>query len=245
MVPPTPTSLTSTPTPRKGRRRDLIRQSRNTQAHLATADETDGISVITSSPAPSTRSTSTVARSRNATPQHRRVRRSPGVNIVPIHLSHAISNGTLDVPTSPPPPYEISPESPYHIFRCNEEVTQVTEMPESLTDQENVMVDCGCPGACGCSTDPIPILILQSPSSEDNRFVDAIRTDGTSPLPRPDSAAGCLLSSSLGFQSSKSESRHLSALPDQQRVMAGLFASVDRFTPAIRRLKQFTWYKSV
>ena len=249
LLPSTPTSVTaSTPTPRKSRRRDFIRQSRamNQAQHLGTTAEGDNLSVLTASPAPSTRSTSTVARSRNSTPQHRRIRKSSaGTQAVPVHRDPPVSNSTavLLVPNNtPPPPYEISPDSPFRVFQCQDNAF-MTPMTDSLAIEEIRAMDCGCPGACGCTNND-PISAAFEPSVQEFHFASTV--EPASPSPRPDSAVGYLLSCSDELQTpSNDDDPHLSALPDQQRTMTSFFTSVDRLTPAIRKLKEFPWNKSV
>lgn len=182
------------------------------------------------SPSPSSRSTSTVARSRNATPQ-RRLRRTSAALTVPVHLDPVEASF---IPNSPPPPYEVNPNSPFHISR-QEDSFAATPLPEAPEDPKDEVirreVDCDCPGACSCVYTP-PLDLVTSSSG------DHPEVPSTSSTPRPDSAA-CLLSDTPQTIVDKQ-----APLSDQRGAMAGLFKSVDHLTPALNMLKQFSWNKS-
>ncbi|XP_046441188.1 uncharacterized protein LOC124192074 isoform X2 [Daphnia pulex] len=137
----------STPTPGNKRRRELMRQSRN---QLGSGD------LLSATPT-SSRS-STPARSRNSTPQRNRVRRTPVQILTPVHINHLQAIDSF-IPNSPPPPYEINLDSPFHIVRLVEDGQAIP--PNESSDDPNIEVatetplpvkesDCGCPGACGC-----------------------------------------------------------------------------------------------
>ena len=106
LMPPTPTeSLTSE------RRRNSKRYSG--RHNLMTGSD----SAVTT---PSSSRTSTPARSRNATPhRNRRGRRSAAslASTVPIHLdTQLVLQSPSLIHNSPPPPYEIFPDSPFRIL---------------------------------------------------------------------------------------------------------------------------------
>jgi hypothetical protein len=135
----------STPTPGNKRRRELIRQSR---CQLGPGE------LLT----PTSSRSSTPARSRNSTPQRNRVRRTPVQILTPVHINHLQAIDTF-IPNSPPPPYEINLDSPFHVVRLVEEGKELS--PNESNDEPNIQLateitipskelDCGCPGACGC-----------------------------------------------------------------------------------------------
>jgi len=137
----------STPTPGNKRRRELMRQSR---CQLGPGE------LLNATPTPSR--SSTPARSRNSTPQRNRVRRTPVQILTPVHINHLQAIDSF-IPNSPPPPYEINLDSPFHVVRLVEEDPALP--PNESSDEPNIevateipipvkMSDCGCPGACGC-----------------------------------------------------------------------------------------------
>jgi hypothetical protein len=107
---------------------------------------------------PTSSRASTPARSRNSTPQRNRVRRTPVQFLTPVHINQLQAIDTF-IPNSPPPPYEINLDSPFHVVRLVEE--SKTMSPNESNDEPVIEVateiavpskelDCGCPGACGC-----------------------------------------------------------------------------------------------
>lgn len=137
----------STPTPGNRRRRELMRHSRCPTGTPELLNAT-----------PTSSRSSTPARSRNSTPQRNRVRCTPVQLLSPV-LTRQLEAMDSFVPTSPPPPYEINLDSPFHVVRMVEEnatlstressdhplVTEVSEIQTLPSEPE-----CGCPGACGC-----------------------------------------------------------------------------------------------
>lgn len=192
LPPPSSGTLPPNPTPIRRRHRDMMRQGR---AHnLLEAGGADDNGSIMSSPSPSTRSTST-ARSRNATPHQRRARRTPASLLAPVHLPiDSPTDPHHFFPISPPPPYEINPDSPYHIFH---QVAGPSDLSGAIQEDEPVeviraVVDCGCAGACSC-VNSSPFLLQLSYQEPTGGFSTTLENPTPSPIPRPDSAAPLFL----------------------------------------------------
>ena len=239
MLPPQSSgTLPPNPTPIRARRhRDMMRQGR--VHNLLEAGGTDDNGSIMSSPSPSTRSTST-ARSRNATPQ-RRARRTSTSLLAPVHLPMDSSTDPLQFfPTSPPPPYEIHPDSPYHVFH---QVAGPSDSSGAIQEDEpadqviRAVVDCGCAGACSC-VNSSPLLLQLSCQEPVGGFSSTLENPTPSPTPRPDSAVSL-------FHDQKEEPPSAVSLPDQQRAMSRFYLSVDSIIPTLNILRKIGWYKSV
>lgn len=229
-----------TPTPGNKRRRELIRQARS---QLGPGDTVS---------TPGSSRSSTPARSRQSTPQRHRVRRTPVPilsPVLPVRESHLQTADAL-IPNSPPPPYEISLDSPFLSIRRMEEV-RVDPIAESLEDScveikvipvTQAESDCGCPGACGCGPPSLnpsvdsssPLILPQSLDSEGISFpIDQ------SPVKE------------LSLQQNQ-HSTHLN-LPDSlkrngnRRLTRSFFSVDDVHHPALKKLKQlqFPWNKSL
>lgn len=231
--------MVPTPTPGNKRRRELMRQSRS---QLATAD-------LVSTPA-SSRS-STPARSRHSTPQNRhRARRTPVPFLSPVHATHLQAIDSF-IPNSPPPPYEINLDSPFHVIRLVEEGPPAP-VHESTTDEGIQQINdiqipsgesgCGCPGACGCGPPSLNASVDSSAPLLEPRSYEPEETDfelESSTIDNDHNQQG----------NQKSVNPCLSVGECNEAInhrLARSFLSVDRVLhPTLGQLKNYTWNKSL
>lgn len=225
----------STPTPGNKRRRELIRQSR---CQLGPGE------LLT----PTSSRSSTPARSRNSTPQRNRVRRTPVQILTPVHINHVQAIDTF-IPNSPPPPYEINLDSPFHVVRLVEEGKELS--PNESNDEPNIQLateitipskelDCGCPGACGCGPPSLNCSMdSTAPLLRSLSFTSNSGTDFEVEQPTPASV-----------ESEKKEKDELS-YPEGSfneainHRLTRSFLSVDRNQhPALGKTKKIPWNKS-
>ena len=233
-----------TPTPGNKRRRELIRQARS---QLVPGDTVG---------TPGSSRCSTPGRSRQSTPQRNRIRRNqtPILSpVLPIRDNLFIPTPDSLVPNSPPPPYEITFDSPFLSVRLAEEYPATDAVAETKEDSgveikvvqiTPAELDCGCPGACGCGP---PSL---NPS-----------VDSTSPLIMPQSfdSEGINLPveqtpvKDISLQQRQQQSTHQNH-PNEEtmkgnhyRLTRSFFSVDDHHHPALRNLyqMQLPWNKSL
>lgn len=220
--------MISTPTPGNKRRRELIRQAR---AQLAPGD-------VVSTPGSSR--ASTPARSRHSTPQRHRVRRTPVPIVTPVHGTHLQAIDS-QIPNSPPPPYEINLDSPFHVARLVEQVSVVADESNEVPFVEvseilPTVADCGCPGACGCGPPSLnasvdsSVPLLQPLSFESQELNFEIEQS-----PVNDDDEQCQ-------QPTKQPERKCTEAVNHR--LARSFFSVDR-VHALSKSKEFPWNKSL
>lgn len=223
-----------TPTPGYRRRRELIRQAR---AQLAPGD-------VVSTPGSSR--ASTPARSRHSTPQRNRVRRTPGPMVTPVHITNLQASDSM-IPNSPPPPYEINLDSPFHVARLVEEGPAVlNDVPFVEVSEIQILpteADCGCPGACGCGPPSLNASVdssaplLQSFETQELHFQIE-----QSPV-NDDSDELCQEPSKQSIFQALPERKCTEAINHR---LARSYFSVDRVhAPSLSKLKDFPWNKSL
>ena len=200
-------------------------------------------------PTPTSSRSSTPARSRHSTPQNRqRARRTPVPLLSPVHATHL---HTIDsfIPNSPPPPYEINLDSPFHIIRLVEEDTKVKacESTDELNQEKGEILippsesDCDCQGACACGPPSIASMdssapLLQTQSYRQQEIDFEIESPSIEDIPKQQenqqSVNPCL---SVGKCNEAINHR-----------LAHSFLSVDRVLhPNLGQLKHFFWNKSM
>ena len=258
--------LPRTPTPAKMRRNDLRHVAESDRLSCVSTDvsQLSPVSSIRySSPLRTSSRASTPARSRHATPHGGRRIRKPS-HLTPIHLHDAVPSESI-VPNSPPPPYDLSPDSPF----CS--LPSPTSIDESLIHEATntaivitietsrscdlqTINDCGCPGACSCRTatedlERPTLMIVPVGESEDasdtkvsNRACSPIKEfSGDDSVLSDDNATG-------GFSVAIGnifKSLSLSKLSNRKIKSMNRYMSVDSLTPPRKCLKKCHWNNSM
>lgn len=231
--------MVPTPTPGNKRRRELIRQAR---AQLVPGD------VIST---PGSSRASTPARSRHSTPQRHRARRTPVPIVTPVHGNLLQASDAL-IPNSPPPPYEINLDSPFHVVRL---VDNNTAVPSDSSDDPSLdiheiqilptVADCGCPGACGCGPPSLNTSVDSTAPLLQPHLFESKELDFQIELPHVND------DSDKEFQDPPTQTAQqvLPKIKCTEAVnhrLARSFFSVDRVhAPTLGKLKDFPWNKSL